>query len=94
MEDLSAEQFVPASFEDEEKATDLSLIIGCYEEELARQNLVDYIPWAEYTPNILREKIFYLMENAGLYHDAISRFKLTGIESMQRRLNEFRCKRA
>jgi predicted glycosyltransferase len=59
-----------------------------------RQNLVDYIPWADYAPDILREKIFYLMENAGLYHEAISRFKLTGIESMQRRLVEFRCKRA
>src|SRR5210317_1550185 len=58
-----------------------------------RQNLVDYIPWADYAPNILREKIFYLMENPGPYHEAISHFKLTGIETMKRRLVEFRCKK-
>jgi predicted glycosyltransferase len=58
-----------------------------------RQNLVEYIPWADYAPDILREKIFYLMENPGPYHEAISQFKLTGIETMKRRLVEFRCKK-
>ena len=59
-----------------------------------RQHLVDYIPWSDYAPDILRKKILYLMENAGPYHEAISKFKLTGIETMQRRLVEFRCQRA
>jgi predicted glycosyltransferase len=59
-----------------------------------RQHLVDYIPWLDYAPDILRKKILYLMENAGPYHEAISKFKLTGIETMQRRLVEFRCQRA
>ena len=59
-----------------------------------RQNLVDYIPWADYAPDILREKIFCLLENPGPYREAISRFKLTGIETMRRRLVEFRCNKA
>ncbi len=59
-----------------------------------RQNLVDYIPWADYAPDLLRDKIFYLLENPELYREAISQFKLTGIETMRRRLIEFRCNRA
>ena len=56
-----------------------------------RQNLVDYIPWSEFTPDLLRQKLFALLENPGPYHEAISRFRLTGIETMQKRLREFRC---
>ncbi len=59
-----------------------------------RQNLVDYIPWSDYTPALLKEKIFALLENPAPYKEAISRFKLTGLETMQRRLDEFRRKRA
>ncbi len=59
-----------------------------------RQNLVDYIRWSDYTPDLLQEKIFALLENPEPYKEAISRFKLTGLETMQRRLDEFRCKRA
>ncbi len=57
----------------------------------ARQNLVDYIPWGEFTSDLLRHKLFALLENPEPYHDAISRFRLTGIETMQQRLREFRC---
>ena len=56
-----------------------------------RQNLVDYIPWSEFTPDRLRQKLFALLEKPGPYHEAISRFRLTGIETMQKRLREFRC---
>lgn len=59
-----------------------------------RQNLVDYITWADYAPDLLRDKIFALLENPAPYHEAISQFKLTGIETMQKRLVEFRCRRA
>lgn len=38
----SVERFEPSSFEDASKATDLRLIVERYEEELARQKLVDY----------------------------------------------------
>jgi predicted glycosyltransferase len=56
-----------------------------------RQNLVDYIPWGEFTSERLRQKLFALLENPEPYHEAISRFRLTGIETMQQRLREFRC---
>ena len=59
-----------------------------------RQDLVEYIPWADYAPDILRDKILHLLENPEPYRDAISRFKFTGIETMKRRLVNFRCKRA
>ena len=59
-----------------------------------RQDLVEYIPWADYAPDILRDKILHLLENPEPYREAISRFKFTGIEIMQRRLVNFRCKRA
>jgi predicted glycosyltransferase len=59
-----------------------------------RQNLVDYIPWSDYSPGLLKEKLFSLLENPEPYHEAISRFKLTGFETMQKRLDEFRYKKA
>ncbi|MEE4604698.1 MAG: glycosyltransferase [Desulfobacteraceae bacterium] len=59
-----------------------------------RQGLVEYIPWADYAPDILRDKILHLLDNTEPYREAISRFKFTGIETMQRRLVNFRCKRA
>ena len=37
-----------------------------------RQNLVDYIPWADYAPDLLRDKIFDLLENPKPFHEAIS----------------------
>jgi len=55
-----------------------------------RQNLVDYIPWTEFTPQILQEKILALLESPEPYLEAISQFRLTGIETMQQRLRDFR----
>ena len=59
-----------------------------------RNNLVDYIPWDDFTPELLRKKIITLLRNLGPYHKAISQFRLTGIETMQKRLREFRCNRS
>lgn len=55
-----------------------------------RQNLVDYIPWGEFTPQILQAKILALLESPEPYLEAISQFRLTGIETMQQRLRDFR----
>ena len=55
-----------------------------------RQNLVDYIPWTEFTPQILQKKILRLLETPEPYLEAISQFRLTGIETMQQRLLNFR----
>jgi len=59
-----------------------------------RQNLVDYIPWDDFTPELLRKKVIFLLSNPEPYLSAISRFQLTGIETMQQRLHEFRCKKS
>jgi predicted glycosyltransferase len=55
-----------------------------------RQNLIDYIPWGEFTPQILQEKIHALLGSPESYREAISQFRLTGIETMQQRLRQFR----
>jgi predicted glycosyltransferase len=55
-----------------------------------RHNLVDYIPWAEFTPQIIQKKILRLLETPEPYLEAISQFRLTGIETMQQRLRDFR----
>ncbi len=59
-----------------------------------RQNLVDYISWSDFSADRLRQKLFDLLENPKPYHEAISRFRLTGIETMQQRLREFRCQKS
>jgi predicted glycosyltransferase len=58
-----------------------------------RQNLVDYIPWRDFTPETLRAKILNLLHNSTFYQKAVAGFRLTGIEAMQQRLHEFRCKK-
>jgi predicted glycosyltransferase len=55
-----------------------------------RRQLADYIAWNDMTPVVLREKLIELIENHRLYRDAISGFRLTGIEVMKQRLKEFR----
>jgi len=59
-----------------------------------RQNLVDYIPWDDFTPELLHKKIVALLKNPEPYREAIARFQLTGIETMQKRLAEFRCRKS
>ncbi len=59
-----------------------------------RQNLVDYIAWSDFSADRLGQKLFDLLENPKPYHEAISRFRLTGIETMQQRLREFRCQKS
>ncbi len=59
-----------------------------------RHQLVDYIPWADLGPDILQEKIFSFLENPAPYVEAISQFRFTGIETMQKRIQDFRSKRS
>ena len=59
-----------------------------------RQKLVDYISWSDFSADRLGQKLFDLLENPKPYHEAISRFRLTGIETMQQRLREFRCQKS
>lgn len=57
---------------------------------LLTQKLADYISWKDLSPQIMREKVFYLLENPIAYQQAISRFHLTGIDVMRQRLQSFK----
>lgn len=56
----------------------------------SRKSLADYIPWSQVSPQALHDKVFYLLENATAYREAIDRFPLTGLTMMQQRLKTFR----
>jgi predicted glycosyltransferase len=57
---------------------------------LHTKHLVDYIPWSECSPEMMRRKVFNLLENPEPYREAIARFNMTGIEVMRERLRVFR----
>lgn len=57
---------------------------------LKNEGLLDFIPWTEVTPQLLREKIFNLFENQHQYTETISAFKLSGLDTIQARLTHFK----
>jgi predicted glycosyltransferase len=58
-----------------------------------RQNLIDFIPWDDLTPELLRRRLLDLIAEPQTYREAVAQFRLTGIETMKQRLKEFRgCK--
>jgi predicted glycosyltransferase len=57
---------------------------------LHERQLVDFIPWREMSPSLLRRKILELLEHPQPYREAISRFQLTGLRFMRDRLAVFR----
>jgi predicted glycosyltransferase len=62
-------------------------------ETFRRQQLIDYIPWDDLTPELLRQRVDALVADPQPLREAIARFPLTGIEAMRQRLKEFRCSR-
>jgi predicted glycosyltransferase len=62
-------------------------------ETFRRQQLIDYIPWDDLTPELLRLRVDALVADPQPLREAIARFPLTGIEAMRQRLKEFRCSR-
>ncbi|MEE4357163.1 MAG: glycosyltransferase [Desulfococcaceae bacterium] len=59
-------------------------------ESFHRQNIADYIPWHSLSPEILREKIFRLLENPEPYRSGIRNFRMTAYDVMRQRLRKFR----
>ncbi len=59
-------------------------------QRLKKQGLLDYIPWTEVTPQILRNKIMTLCNNREKYVNTIQSFKLSGLDSMMKRLKHFK----
>lgn len=57
---------------------------------LKEHNLLDFIPWNEVTPQLLREKILSTINNRDQYVEAMSTFKLSGLDFMRMRLNHFK----
>jgi predicted glycosyltransferase len=57
-----------------------------------QQGLIDYIPWNDLSTRQLRTKIDALLANPDPYHEALSRFRFTGIDSMRSRIRAFRSK--
>jgi len=56
------------------------------------RNMVDYIPWNSFSPQILREKLLDLLGRPEPYQSAISQFQLTGLDVMSQRLQAFKNK--
>jgi len=61
---------------------------------LHSRNMVDYIPWNSFSPQTLRNKVLDLLEHPEPYEEAISRFRLTGLEVMSQRLQACRNREA
>ncbi len=59
---------------------------------LRDRNMVDYIPWNSFSPQVLRDKLLDLLERPEPYKGAMSRFQLTGLDVMSKRLQAFKNK--
>lgn len=57
---------------------------------LKGEALIDYLGWHDITPQRLRDKIFSILEHKDHFAQAMSNFRLTGIDTMLERLNYFR----
>ena len=56
---------------------------------LKRRNLVDFLPWNKLSAAAMGQKVLSILENPHPFYDAISKFPLTGIDIMYRRIKQF-----
>ncbi|MDW7771570.1 MAG: glycosyltransferase [Desulfobulbaceae bacterium] len=57
---------------------------------LKKQQLIDFLPWAELNTGNLHDKLFFMLENLDSYREQISLFQLDGIEFIKNRLHQIR----
>jgi predicted glycosyltransferase len=57
---------------------------------LNKLNLLDFLPWGEVNPLILRDKIFSLINTREKYVKAVAAFKLSGLDVIQTRIEFFK----
>lgn len=57
---------------------------------LKGEGLLDFIPWKEVTPQLLRSKIFSCLNHKDQYTETIRAFKLSGLDAMLTRLTHFK----
>jgi len=55
-----------------------------------KKGLVEYVSWKDLTPENLRIKMLQVLQNPEPYIQAMKKFRLTGLEFMQKRLEEFK----
>jgi len=56
----------------------------------SERNLLDYIPWERVSPELLHDKVDHLLQKPEVFQDAMSKFKMTGLDIMRQRIQEFR----
>ena len=59
-------------------------------QRLKSKGLLDFIPWTEVTPQLMRDKIISMIDNQRKYIDTIRAFDLTGLDVMMTRLEHFK----
>lgn len=57
---------------------------------LKSRSLADYIPWNDFSPELLRMKVLELLSNPEPYSQAMSNFRLTGLDVMSSRVRSFK----
>lgn len=62
--------------------------------QLKAEGLLDYIPFKEVTPQLLRERIIALFADRQQYRDKMEGFQLSGLETMQARLTHFKAEKS
>lgn len=60
-------------------------------ERFKAHGIAEYIPWNDISPDVLRDKVLYLLEHPDFFKEAINHFPMTGFDVMRRRLTMFRC---
>lgn len=59
-------------------------------EKLSEQGLIDYLPWSTVSAQLLRDKIITILSSSDKYVDSMTNFQLSGLDTMQNRLEYFR----
>ncbi|MFN2354131.1 MAG: glycosyltransferase family protein [Desulfopila sp.] len=54
------------------------------------RGVIEYIPWTEVTPGVLRDKMVSMAADASSYRDAMSKFPLSGLDTIRQRLDSFK----
>jgi len=57
---------------------------------LHARGLIEYIPWSEISPGLLREKIISMVSQSSEYKNAMENFSLSGLETMRQRVEVFK----
>ncbi len=58
------------------------------------RGLIDFIPWSEVKPTLLREKIVEMLSRSAQYKQAMQSFPLSGLDTMLQRLEIFKYNKA